>query len=115
MDAAVNNGPWLPVELVNVALAGALFFFCLGFSFWRALNDRLHPVYWRSAAALIWVGVVTIAFAGSRPDVWVILLNLGWLLLLAGMAATLLRAGAMFFQHLHNGSGGRPGASSRKV
>ncbi|MBB2969773.1 hypothetical protein [Mesorhizobium sp. RMAD-H1] len=115
MDAAVNTDAWLPVELINIGLAGALFFFCLGFSFWRALNDRRHPVYWRTAAALIWVGVVTIAFAGSRPDVWTILLNAGWIMLISGMVATLLRAGVMFYQHLHSGSARRPGAPSRKI
>ncbi|WP_146119521.1 hypothetical protein [Phyllobacterium phragmitis] len=120
MEAAVNTDAWLPIELVrveliNVGLAAALFFFCLGLSFWRALNDHEHPVYWRTAAVLIWVGVVTIAFAGSRPDVWTILLNAGWFMLLAGMAATLLRVGVTICQHLYAGAAKTSGTPSGRM
>lgn len=88
---------WLPVELLNIGLAAALFFACLVHSLWKAVFDELTPVYWRRTAALLWGGILIVALSGGIESFnWP--QALGWLLAAAGAAATIARIGMDYYR-----------------
>ena len=83
IDTMLTSQQWLPVELLNIGLAAALFFACLVHSLWKAVFDELNPVFWRRTAALLWAGVVVVALSGGLDSFdWV--QAIGWMLV-AGM------------------------------
>ncbi len=65
METMLTSQQWLPVELLNIGLAAAVFFACLVHSLWKAVFDELNPVFWRRTAALLWAGVVIVALTGA--------------------------------------------------
>lgn len=88
---------WLPVELLNIGLAAALFFTCLVLSLWKAVFDELNPVFWRRTAALLWAGVVVVALSGGlEPFNW--MQALGWLMIAGGVAASAMHTGIGYYR-----------------
>lgn len=97
MNTMLTSQQWLPVELLNIGLAAALFFACLVHSLWKAVFDELTPVYWRRAAALLWGGILIVALSGGMetfnwPQAF------GWLLVAGGVAATVARTGMDYYR-----------------
>lgn len=43
MEIMLTSQQWLPVELLNIGLAAAVFFACLVHSLWKAVFDELKP------------------------------------------------------------------------
>ncbi|MEL4069793.1 hypothetical protein WKW50_06570 [Ochrobactrum sp. GPK 3] len=106
MDIMLTSQQWLPVELLNIGLAAALFFACLVHSLWKAVFDELNPVFWRRTAALLWAGVVVVALSGGLDTFnWV--QALGWMLVAGGVVATVVRAGLSYYRQYcaHNQQG----------
>ncbi len=102
---------WLPVELLNIGLAAALFFACLVLSLWKAVFDELNPVFWRRTAALLWGGVAVVALSGG-VDAFNWSQALGWMLIAAGVVATVARTGVGYYRqynaHAMHGRRARP-------
>ena len=97
IDIMLTSQQWLPVELLNIGLAAALFFACLVHSLWKAVFDELNPVFWRRTAALLWAGVVVVALSGGLDSFdWV--QAIGWMLVAGGVAATVVRAGLSYYR-----------------
>lgn len=93
----MTSQQWLPVELLNIGLAAALFFACLVYSLWKAVFDELTPVFWRRTAAILWAGTMIVAFGGSF-DAHVWLQASGWMLVGIGVCATVYRAGLFYYR-----------------
>ncbi|PWL18706.1 hypothetical protein DKP76_06400 [Falsochrobactrum shanghaiense] len=103
MEAMLNTQQWLPIELLNIGLAAALFFACLVHSLWKAVFDELNPVFWRRTAALLWGGVLVVALSSGLDTFnWPQLL--GWLMVGGGVAATVIRTGLSYYRQytVHN-------------
>ncbi|AIJ86731.1 hypothetical protein [Brucella melitensis] len=106
METTLTSLQWLPVELLNIGLAAAVFFACLVHSLWKAVFDELNPVFWRRTAALLWAGVVIVALTGGM-DTFNWPQALGWLLVAGGVCATVWRAGMGYYRQYcaHNSHG----------
>ncbi|MBQ0707607.1 hypothetical protein NO134_08730 [Ochrobactrum sp. BD22] len=97
METMLTSQQWLPVELLNIGLAAALFFACLVHSLWKAVFDELNPVFWRRTAALLWAGILIVALSGGIESFnWP--QAIGWLLVLGGVAATVTRTGMSYYR-----------------
>lgn len=106
MDIMLNSQEWLPVELLNIGMAAALFFACLVHSLWKAVFDELNPVFWRRTAAVLWGGVLVVALGGGLEAFsWLQLI--GWALVAIGIAATVIRTGFSYYRQYqaHNPQG----------
>ncbi|MBV2143181.1 hypothetical protein KUG47_06695 [Falsochrobactrum sp. TDYN1] len=97
METMLNTQQWLPVELLNIGLAAAVFFACLVLSLWKAVFDELNPVFWRRTAALLWAGVLVVALSsGIETFNWPQIV--GWLMVGGGVAATIIRTGLSYYR-----------------
>ncbi|OJX98881.1 MAG: hypothetical protein BGP07_13865 [Rhizobiales bacterium 63-22] len=93
----MTSQQWLPVELLNIGLAAAIFFACLVHSLWKAVFDEINPVYWRRTAAALWAGTAIVALGGG-VDSFGWSQAIGWLLVAGGVAATVVRAGFSYYR-----------------
>ncbi|TPF77049.1 hypothetical protein FHY56_01420 [Brucella gallinifaecis] len=99
----LNTQQWLPVELLNIGLAAAVFFACLVLSLWKAVFDETNPVFWRRTAAVLWAGVVIVALsAGIESFNWPQII--GWVMVAGGVIATAVRTAMSYYRQysLHN-------------
>ncbi|MCX2696607.1 MULTISPECIES: hypothetical protein [Ochrobactrum] len=104
MKTMLDTQHWLPVELLNIGLAAAVFFACLVHSLWKAVFDELNPVFWRRTAAVLWAGVVIVALSsGIESFNWPQVI--GWMMVAGGVAATTIRTGMSYYRQYsaHNG------------
>lgn len=93
----LDTQQWLPVELLNIGLAAAVFFACLVHSLWKAVFDELNPVFWRRTAAVLWGGVVILALSsGIESFNWPQII--GWMMMAGGVAATMIRTGMSYYR-----------------
>lgn len=93
----LTSQQWLPVELLNIGLAAAVFFACLVLSLWKAVFDELNPVFWRRTAALLWGGVFVVALSGGIDGFnWP--QALGWMMIAGGVTATAVRTGLGYYR-----------------
>ena len=97
METMLNTQQWLPVELLNIGLAAAVFFACLVLSLWKAVLDELNPVFWRRTAAVLWAGVVIVALStGIESFNWPQIV--GWVMVAGGVIATATRMGMSYYR-----------------
>ncbi len=97
MNTMMTSQEWLPIELLNIGLAAALFFACLVHSLWKAVFDELNPVFWRRTAAILWAGIAIVAISGGLETVdW--LQVMGWMLVAGGVVATVARTGYAYYR-----------------
>jgi len=90
---------WSASELSAIGAGVLVFFFCLGFSVWKALSASQSGLYWHISLCMIWLGVVIAAIAGSRAEVWTTAVNIGYAILSLGILLTL---GGMVYLALHH-------------
>jgi hypothetical protein len=97
MKTMLDTQQWLPVELLNIGLAAAVFFACLVHSLWKAVFDELNPVFWRRTAAVLWAGVVIVALSsGIESFNWPMII--GWMMVVGGVVATAIRTGMGYYR-----------------
>lgn len=103
----MNTQDWLPIELLNIGIAAAIFFSCLVISLWKAAFDEANPVYWRRTAALLWVGVFVVAISDRIDGIsWPQMI--GFALIAMGVVATAARIGLGYYrQYAAQNSGNR--------
>lgn len=92
----LDTQPWLPVELLNIGLAAAVFFACLVMSLWKAVFDENNPVYWRRTAIILWAGVLIVALSSGVEFIWPHVI--GWIMVGGGVMATILRTGLGYYR-----------------
>nr|WP_036566758.1 hypothetical protein [Brucella rhizosphaerae] len=97
MKTMLDTQQWLPVELLNIGLAAAVFFACLVHSLWKAVFDELNPVFWRRTAAVLWAGVIIVALSsGIESFNWPMVI--GWMMVAGGVVATAIRTGMGYYR-----------------
>jgi len=85
----VNTVIWSASELLAVAAGTMVFFFCVGFSIWKALSVSQTGLYWHVSLCMIWLGIIITVIAGSRAEVWTIAIDIGYGILAGGVVMTL--------------------------
>lgn len=101
MDEMLDGQGWLPIELLNIGLAAALFFACLAVSMWKAMFDVSHRLYWRLTAGLLWSGIIIAAFSSGDIDRLSVVEVFGWALASVGIVSTLARTSIALYRQSH--------------